>query len=358
MSKFRIGVSRQLRNPDGTAVIKAVDLAPLHDDPDIECVCLPQTDELQPADLEELDAAILFLEALTGRSFHPNCRFSLAARYGVGYDRIDVLACTRNDAALVITPNGVRRPVASAIITLMLALTMQLKPKERACREGAEGWARKSEHMGMGLEKRTLGSLGLGNIAGEVFRLAAPWEMNFIAHDPYADEDLAIARGVMLVGLEQLFEEADVLTINCPLNDHTRGMVSRRLIGRMKPSAFLINTARGPIVDQAALTDALERGDIAGAGLDVFEVEPIEDDHPLLSLNNVILTPHALCFTDQCMAGIGADDVRAVRDLKHGHLPRAVVNRDVLESPRFHAKLARYREQFGSERRADADRRR
>lgn len=357
MPIFRIGVSAKLLNGDGSVTIKDVDLSPLQGDPRIECVRLPETDELSAGDLEELDAAILFLEALTERSFHENRRFSVAARYGVGYDRIDVAACTRNDVALVITPDGVRLPVATSVITLMLALTMKLMPKERACRGGEEGWARKTEHLGMGLTKRTFGSLGLGNIGAEVFRLAAPWDMNFIAHDPYVDEDLAIARGVMMVELEQLFEEADILTIHCPLNDQTRGMVGRRLIGRMKPSAYLINTARGPIVDQAALTDALERGDIAGAGLDVFEHEPIEEDHPLLSLDNVILTPHALCFTDQCMAGIGADDVRAVRDIKHGHIPRAVVNQDVVQSAGFQAKLVDYGQRFGSDRRTDQDRR-
>ena len=145
--------------------------------------------------------------------------------------------------------------------------------------------------MGIGLTGRTLGQLGIGNIGAEVFRLAAPLGMRFIAHDPYADPAHARELGVELVDLETLFRESDFLSVSVPLSEATRGLVDARLIGLMKPTAYLINTARGPIVDQRRWTRRLRASRIAGAGLDVFEVEPAPADEPLLALDNVILTP-------------------------------------------------------------------
>ena len=141
--------------------------------------------------------------------------------------------------------------------------------------------------MGVGLVGRTLGSLGIGNIGAEVFRLAKPFDMSFIAHDPYADPKVAGELGIELVGLEELFREADLLSVSCPLDDETRHIVNAERLALMKPTAYLINTARGPIVDQKALTEALQEGRIAGAGLDVFEQEPIRPDDPILKLDNV-----------------------------------------------------------------------
>ena len=116
----------------------------------------------------------------------------------------------------------------------------------------------------------------------------------------------------------------------------------------MKPTAFLINTARGPIVDQKALTKVLQERKIAGAGLDVFEVEPVPADEPILKLDNVIVAPHALCWTDQCFAGNGAADVKAVLDVMKGQVPRGVVNRTVLDSPRFKARLEAFKARYGA----------
>jgi D-3-phosphoglycerate dehydrogenase len=196
---------------------------------------------------------------------------------------------------------------------------------------GPEGWVQRSAHMGTGLTGRVLGQLGIGNIGAEVFRIARPLGMRFIAHDPYVDSGLARDLGVELVDVETLFREADFLSVSVPLNEQTRGLVGERLIGLMKPSAYLINTARGPIVDQKALYDALAQRRIAGAGLDVFEVEPVPVDEPLLRLDNVLLGPHALGWTDELFAENGAADIRAVLALKQGRAPAGIVNREVLE---------------------------
>jgi phosphoglycerate dehydrogenase-like enzyme len=269
------------------------------------------------------------------------------ARFGVGYDTVDVEACTNAGIALVITPDGVRRPVAVSIIALMLALTGKLLVKDKLTRSGPEAFARRVDHMGVGLVGRTLGSIGIGNIGAELFRLARPFDMKFIAHDPFADRKVAAELGIELVGMEDLFRRADILCVNCPLTAETRHLVNAERLALMKPTAFLINTARGPIVDQKVLTKALAERRIAGAGLDVLESEPPAPDDPILQLENTILTPHALCWTDQCFAGNGAADVKAVLDMQHGRTPRGIVNRAVLDQPRFQARLEAYRSRFG-----------
>jgi phosphoglycerate dehydrogenase-like enzyme len=166
--------------------------------------------------------------------------------------------------------------------------------------------------------------------------------MKFIAHDPYADPKVAEELGIELTSLDDVFRRSDVVSINCPLTPETRHLVNAERIALMKPTAYLINTARGPIVDQKDLTKALQDRRIAGAGLDVLEQEPPEPDDPILKLDNVILAPHALCWTDQCFAGNGAADIRAVLDVQHGRVPRGIVNQVVIEQPRFKERLARY----------------
>ena len=217
--------------------------------------------------------------------------------------------------------------------------------KDRLTREAAAGFARRGEHMGMGLVGRTLGSIGIGNIGAELFRLIKPFEMRLIAHNPYANPKLAAELGVELVGLE-VFRHSDFVNVSCPLTPETRHLVNADKLALMKPTAYLINTARGPIVDQTALTKALEKRRIAGAGLDVLEMEPPDADDPILKLDNVIFAPHALCWTDQCFAGNGAADVRAVLDVQHGRNPRAVVNRDVLETAAWRNRLFEFRRRF------------
>jgi D-3-phosphoglycerate dehydrogenase len=304
--------------------------------------------EVESAQLEEADALILLGNRFTRDSVPASGRLAVVARFGVGYDTVDVAACSDNAIAVVITPDGVRRPVAVSIMTLMLALAGKLMVMDRLGRMGPEGWAQKTDHNGVGLVGRTLGSVGLGNIGAELFRLAKPFDMKFMACDPFADPEVAAQLGVELVDLETLFRRSDFLSVNCFLSEETRGLVNRERLALMKPSACLINTARGPIVDQAALTEALAERRIAAAGLDVLEQEPPDPDDPILQLDNAIITPHALCWTDQLFAGIGAADVKAVLDVMHGRVPGTVVNRDIVDDPVWRAKLEAYQDRFGS----------
>lgn len=348
MSIFRVALSGDFRRDDGAPAYPSFDLSPLIDDPRVEIAYLPAGPVMRAANLEGFDALILLASRFERASVPADGRLAVVARFGVGYDSVDVPACSDNAVALVTTPDGVRRPVAVSVITFMLALTGEMMAKDRITRQGPAGWATRSLHMGKGLVGRTLGVLGMGNIGAEIFRLAKPFDMTFIAHDPYADPKLAVELGVRLVGLDELFRVSDVLSVNCPLNEETRAIVDAERLALMKPGAYLINTSRGPVIDESALIRVLQERRIAGAGIDVFEKEPPDADNPLLALDNVILAPHALCWTDECFAGNGRADVEAVIEVMHGRVPRGVVNRTITEDPRWQAKLAGYRERFGS----------
>jgi phosphoglycerate dehydrogenase-like enzyme len=346
--KFRVALSGDFKKPDGSPTFPDFDLAQLRDAPGVDMAFLDAANPIEARQVADFDALILLVPRFGRESIHPGGRLSVVARFGVGYDNVDVEACTEAGIAVVITPDGVRRPVAVSILTLMLALTGKLLIKDRLTRKGPRGFNQRADHMGIGLVGLTLGSLGIGNIGAEMFRLANPLDMKFIAHDPYADPKVAAELGVELAGLEEVFRRSDILTVNCPLSPETRHLVNAERLQLMKPSAFLINTARGPIVDQKALTHVLRERLIAGAGLDVFETEPPPADDPILKLDNVILTPHALCWTDQCFAGNGAADVKAVIEIQHGRVPRGVVNRKVLDDPRFQARLKSYAKSAGA----------
>ena len=340
MRQFRVALSADFTRPDGKPAFPMFDLSPLNKAQGVSWSYVPVSEgRIAAADMEEFDALILLGARFDAESFPGDGRLALIARFGVGYDTVDVAACNHNDVALTITPNGVRRPVAVAIITLLLALAGRLLVKDRLTRQGPDGWAQKAAHMGDGLDGRVLGSVGVGNIGAEMFRMAQPFGMRFAAADPFADAQLAKDLGIELVSLEELFRRSDYLAVNCPLSPETKGLVNAEHLALMKPTAFLINTARGPIVDEAALTFALQSGQLAGAGLDVFEAEPAAADNPLFKMDNVIATPHALCWTDQCFAGIGADDIAAVLAVARGDQPVGLVNRQISENPRWRAKL-------------------
>ena len=343
MSSFRVGLSADFQRPDGSPAFPSFDLSPLNEEPGLEWSWIPVTDgRIRAEDMAGIDALILLAARFDAESFPGDGQLAVIARFGVGYDTVDVASSDANDVAVVITPSGVRRPVAVAILTMVLSLAGRLMIKNEITRQGPDGWAKRDGNMGQGLVGLTYGSVGIGNIGAEFFRIAKPLDMKFIAHDPFADESLAQELGVELVSLEDVFRRSDFVSITCPLTDETHGLVNAERLAMMKPTAYLINTARGPIVDQAALTAALQSGQIAGAGLDVFEQEPAPSDDPIFACENVITTPHALCWTDQCFAGIGAADVKAVLDVMKGNAPEGIVNRSILENENWRTKLAAF----------------
>lgn len=271
------------------------------------------------------------------------------ARWGVGYDLVDTEALSANDVLLTIAVEAVRKPVAEAILTLILALAKKLAAKDKLVRTGR--WDLKVQNSGLGMSGKTVGSVGMGNIGGEMFRLLGPFDLGRrITHDPYLDPQRARALDVDLVSLETVFRESDFVVTNCPLTEETRGFINARLFALMKRSAYFINTARGPIVNQEDLVVALQAGAIAGAGLDVVEPEPLPLDHPLIGMDNVILSPHALAWTDDLYEMNGTLACESLLSLFRGEIPAFPVNREVIEQAGFRAKLekmaARWRE-FG-----------
>jgi phosphoglycerate dehydrogenase-like enzyme len=320
---FRVGITRDVLTSNGQPIFGQAVFEFLNQ-PGLVWEYMEETPAIRPEHAARYDAICAMLTRFTPESLGPEKpRLKVIARFGVGYDTIDVPTCQKAGILLTIAPDGVRRPVAVSAITFMLMLAHKVGIKDRLTRAGR--WAEKSDHIGTGLTGRTLGSLGVGNIGAEMFRLAKPFDMTFIAHDPYADPKQMAALGVQLVDLDTLFRNADFLTVNCPLNASTRGLVNASKLSLMKKTAYLINTARGPIVDESALYQALVEKKIAGAGLDVFEVEPTPADNPLLQLDNVVVTPHGICFTDECMQGLAESAFKAVVDVMHGKKPPHVV---------------------------------
>lgn len=340
---FRVGVTRDFLKPDGTLGFGDIGLGLLEQAAGVEWGFLEEnTSELRADQVRGCDALLVLAPRVTAATLEGADRLAIVARFGVGYDSVDVEACTRAGVMLTITPDGVRRPVAAAAMTFILALSHKLLIKDRLTRAGR--WADKLEHMGMGLTGRTLGVIGLGNIGRELFTLARPFEMRHIAHDPYATPEQAAAVGVELVDLEALLRTADFVCVCCALTPETHHLIDAERIAFMKPSAYLINVARGPIVEQQALTAALRGGRIAGGGLDVFEQEPVDPDDPILTLDNVIVAPHAICWTDECFLGNGRSVCEAILEVAAGRIPRYVVNREVLSHPRSQDTLRQYGE--------------
>jgi phosphoglycerate dehydrogenase-like enzyme len=336
VNDFRVALSGDFLTPAGGVAYPMFDLRPLTERGVTVTYVQAVDGAMSASDLEGFDVLMLLLPRFVAASVPKDGRLKMITRFGVGYDSVDVGACTRAGIGVATAPEAVRRPVAATVITFVLALAHQLFAKDRLTRMGPSGWTQASRYMGTGLQGRVLGQLGVGGIGAEVFRLARPFGLRFIAHDPYADPAAAAELGVQLVDLETLFSTADFLSVSVPLSTATKGLVGRELLARMKPTAFLINTSRGPVVDQRALYEALAERRIAGAGLDVFEVEPVPVDEPLLKLDNVIVTPHALCFTDECFANIGATNVRTVLDVmdRKPH-PHSLLNNELVANGRW-----------------------
>ena len=335
---FRIGITRDVVRADGTSIFDKRALQ-IFDEAKLPWEFIADNvKELTAAHGAQYDALCVFNPKVPAAVVGgPDSRVQIVARMGVGYDSVDVKACTRNGVILTNTPDGVRRPVATSILTLILALSQKLFIKDRITRAGR--WAETTSHMGVGLTGKTVGSIGVGNIGGEAYRLLAPLEMQHIAFDPYMKAEDAATLRVRLVDKDTVFRESDFVFVNTPLTPETRGAVGAREFALMKPTAYFINTSRGPIVDEKALYDALSERRIAGAAIDVFQQEPVAPDNPLLTLENVIVTPHSICWTDEFFRNNAESAFRSVVAVATGKAPTFVVNRDVLERSNLRARL-------------------
>jgi phosphoglycerate dehydrogenase-like enzyme len=261
-------------------------------------------------------------------------------RFGVGYDNVDVAACTEADVLVFITAGAVDRSVAEAVVAWMLALTHHVGAKDRLVRNAR--WDDRSKFMGCEIRDRTLGVVGMGGIARKTIQLVSGFGMNPpLAFDPYVDPATATVLGVRLVDLDELMRSSDFVSIHCPLTPQTRGLIGKREIALMRPNAYLINTARGNIVDEDALYDALQGRRISGAAIDCFATEPLTSPPRLAELENVLLAPHSIAWTNELFRDIGRAACQGMVDLSLKQRPRSIINPEVLDRRGFQDKWNR-----------------
>ncbi|GAB4328351.1 MAG: hypothetical protein Kow00117_14820 [Phototrophicales bacterium] len=253
----------------------------------------------------------------------PNLK--VIARAGVGVDNVDLQVATERGIVVMNTPDGNTISTAEFAFGLMLALARHIPFGDHSMRQGK--WDRKA-FMGVELRGKTLGIIGFGRIGQTVAKRALAFDMTVIAHDPFVKQtDL----NVELVDLDTLYSRADFITLHTIITDETRCMINAQSLAKMKPGVRIINTARGALIDDAALAEALNQGKVAGAALDVYHQEPPPQDHPLLNHPNVIHTPHLAASTSDAQIQVGVDAAQQVIDaLIHGEY-RNVVNPDVLK---------------------------
>jgi phosphoglycerate dehydrogenase-like enzyme len=298
---------------------------------------------VEPRHLAGVDGLAVLRPAVTRETFAEGAAdLVVIGRSGAGYDKIDLAACTEHDVALFNCPSALDHSTASTALMFLLVLAKRLPEQMRVVREGA--WQRQAEVMGSELSGRTLGIVGLGRSGRELARLVAPFHMRLLAYSPHAEPEQAAALSVSLVSLETLLREADFVSLHARLTPQNRGLIGAEQLALMKPTAYLVNVARGPLVDETALVDALRRRRIAGAALDVFAHEPLSLDSPLLKLENVVLTPHWSASTRDVWDATGRAISRGMLRAAQGQVPENVVNQEVLERPGFLKKLARYSE--------------
>jgi D-3-phosphoglycerate dehydrogenase len=338
---FRVGVTSDLLDARGEPAFGRAALQML-DVPGLQWEWLPQgLREITAAHAAAFDALYVNSPRVPSTSVAGrDIRVRLVSRHGVGYDSVDVEAMTRAGVLVANTPNAVPRPVATIALTFILALAHRLFAKDRITRAGR--WNERLDHMGVGLTGRTLGVIGAGRIGRELLRMAKVFDLDLLAADPYADPLELAYIGASVVPLEELMQRADFVVVTCLLNEETRGLVGAREIALMKEDAFLVNVARGPIVDESALYRALAERRIAGAGLDVFEEEPTPAGNPILALDNVIVAPHSLAWTDELFGNIGRTAVGALLAVHAGRLPQFLVNPAAAAHPRAKAWLKEY----------------
>lgn len=254
-------------------------------------------------------------------------RLRVVARAGVGVDNINVAAATEAGVIVVNAPTGNVVAAAEHTVAMLLALARNVVQADAHIRQGL--WKR-NQFMGIEVRDKVLGSIGLGRVAQEVARRAQGLGMSVIANDPYVSADFAQQRGVELVSMEALLERSDFITIHVPRTPQTVNLIDRPQFARMKPTARILNVARGGVINEAALVEAIESGQIAGAALDVFETEPLPADNPLRRLDQVILTPHLGGSTVEAQEQVAVDVALQVIDVLNDRPARYAVNAPIL----------------------------
>jgi phosphoglycerate dehydrogenase-like enzyme len=335
---FELALTADFYNTAGKLKYRDIGLALL--DADHTIVAQPMAEhhpEIGPEQLANVDAALVLAPRVTARSLERAERLLVVARFGVGYDNVDVAACTDHDVLLCITAGAVDRPVAEATLSWMLALSYRVAIKDRLVREAR--WDDRSQFMGSGLRGKTVGIVGMGGIGRELARLIAGFQMaRPLVFDAHLSNEAVQERGGTPVSLDELLRDSDFVTLHCPLTPGTRNLIGARELSLMKGTAYLINTARGGIVDEEALYAALQERRIAGAALDCFVGEPLQAAPRFAELDNVLLAPHSIAWTNELFEDIGRTAIQSILDVRSGRRPHGMVNPEVLERAGFQAK--------------------
>lgn len=257
----------------------------------------------------------------------------LVSRYGIGLDNIAVDRATELGMLVTNVPEFCLEEVSDHVMGLILAFARGIVAQDRATSRGV--WDQKLVQPIPRLRGQTLGLIGYGNIARALVPKALGFGLKIIAFTPRLAPDALAGIGEATNDLEFLLREADYISIHAPLTDETRGLIDRQALQLMKPTAYLINTSRGPLIDEEALVQALREGWIAGAGLDVLTQEPAPQNHPLLTLENAILTPHMAFYSETAIEELARDAAEHVAQVLRGETPTNIVNPGVIEQTNY-----------------------
>ena len=309
---FEVGISGDLLNSSNEPCFGNGPLNLLKDRDDIKITWMDKTiSELSSEMTSNFDAILLNLpKANADCVSNSDCRLKIIARFGVGFDSVDIEAMKRKNIIVTNTPNAVRRPVAVAALTMMFAAAGKLFQKDNLVRN--DNWNERTNFMGIGLSRKTLGVIGAGNIGAETIKLSIPFFNKILAYDPFKSQNQLSQIGAIKVNLHELANNSDFIVILCNLDKNTEGMINADFFSLMKKSAYIFNLSRGPVINERHLENAIQSKKIAGAGLDVTEIEPLTTNSKLLKFQNVILTPHALCWTDECFNDIASEAINSI----------------------------------------------
>ncbi len=343
--KFTVKFTADFYDSAGAPKYRDIGLSVLAEHPHIEHHVFKEHRKQIGADqIGDAQGVIVLTPSVSSESVAQSDNLLVVARFGVGYDAVDVEACSAADVLVTITTGAVDRPVAEATIGWMIALSHNLIIKDKLVRTGQ--WDERSKYMGRELRDRTLGVIGLGGIARKTIELLRGFGMRPpFAFDPFIDEATATIFGARLVSLEEVLKQSDFVSIHCPLTQKTRGLIGARELSLMKPCAYLLNTARGGIVDEDDLYDALKNRRIAGAALDCFAKEPVTSPHRFGELDNVLLAPHSIAWTEELFRDIGRAACQVMVDVSLGQKPRGVLNPELLDRSSFKTKWQRFRKE-------------
>jgi phosphoglycerate dehydrogenase-like enzyme len=345
---FRVVFTGDFYRADGSPLLNNINPGWYDAYDDIEAVAFNEHRPAIGADqLGDAQGVVVLTPAVTKQSVSNGEDLLAVGRFGVGYDKVDVQACTDADVLVYITAGAVDRPVAEAALMWILGLSHMVLQKDKLVR--TTGWAEQSKYVGREIRDRVLGVVGLGGIGRTLVELVQGLGFQeILAFDPFVESDEARRIGVRLVELDELLKLSDFVSLHCPLNKSTRHLIGERELALMREDAYLINTARGAVVDEEALYHALKNRSIAGAAIDCYAEEPLPGPPKLAELENAILAPHCIAWTEELVRDVGNSVCQGMVDLANGTPPHRMVNPEVIESSGFQKKWSRFRSDASS----------